>query len=235
MQGVRWTEDDLAAFQAKRAGHKPAPAARPVAGVSTHEIHKGPLPGSPGDEGIVVGRIASGPPTPSAPHAGRGLQRQDGQAPSAPFTAKAERSTGTGGGGTDTRPSRRRTGAPLKRPEQALQKAQVAFLDWALMAPWRFLHIPNGGFRTPAEAGLMKALGQKEGAADLLFLGPPGLVAWPFVWIENKAPKGRLSAAQEDWRDWCQSIGAPWFLCRSMDDLVAACADAGVPLRGRPQ
>lgn len=118
----------------------------------------------------------------------------------------------------------------VKRPEQALQIEQVEFLTWALVAPWRFLHIPNGGFRTPAEAGIMKAMGQQEGAADLLFLGP----RWPFMWIENKSAVGRLSNPQKDWRDWCQSIGAPWFLCRSLDDLVAACAESGVPLRGRP-
>lgn len=191
MQGVRWTEQDLAAFQARRAGHTlVSGAARPVAADTPPRTGNGRRGGS------AVARLA---------------HHQD-QAGSTPAPAPAARRS-------------------LKRPEQELQKAQVAFLDWALMAPWRFLHVPNGGFRTPAEAGLMKALGQKEGAADLLFLGP----AWPFVWVENKAPKGRLSPAQEDWRDWCRSIGAPWFLCRSMDDLVAACADAGIPLRGRPQ
>lgn len=119
----------------------------------------------------------------------------------------------------------------LNRPEQDLQIKQVEFLEWALVAPWRFLHIPNGGYRTPAEAAIMKAMGQKEGAADILFLGP----RWPFVWIENKSDTGRLSEAQKEWRAWCQIIGAPWFLCRSLDDLIAACADARVPLRGKPQ
>lgn len=119
----------------------------------------------------------------------------------------------------------------LKRPEQEMQILQVEFLEWALVAPWRFLHIPNGGYRTRAEAAVMKAMGQKEGAADILFLGP----TWPFVWIENKSEKGRLSDAQTEWRDWCRSICAPWFLCRSLEDMIAACADAGVPLRVRAQ
>lgn len=161
MQGVRWSEEDLAAHKARLAGHKPVPAA-PV-------------------------RVEAAPA----------------------LVSKQK----------------------VKRPEQALQIEQVEFLTWALVAPWRFLHIPNGGYRTTAEAGIMKAMGQQEGAADLLFLGP----RWPFVWIENKSPIGRLSAPQKDWRDWCQSIGAPWFLCRSLDDLVQACVEANVPLRGRPQ
>lgn len=161
MQGVRWSEEDLKAHQARMGGHKPVPAA------------------------------------------------------SAPVPADAA---------AVSRPK-------LKRPEQELQIAQVAFLEWALIAPWRFLHIPNGGFRTAAEAGVMKAMGQKPGAADLLILGP----RWPFVWIENKSKEGRLSEDQKDWREWCHQIGAAWFLCRSLDDLINACADAGIPLRARAQ
>ena len=125
----------------------------------------------------------------------------------------------------------KRSPQPIQRPEQALQIQQVEFLTWALIPPWRFLHIPNGGFRTPAEAAIMKAMGQQAGAADILFLGPAGA----FVWIENKSQIGRLSDAQKEWRDWCASIGAPWFLCRSLEDLIAACQDAGVPLKGKPQ
>lgn len=118
-----------------------------------------------------------------------------------------------------------------KRPEEDLQKQQVEYLEWALAPPWRFLHIPNQkGTRATWENKLLKAMGVQDGAADLLFLGPP----CRFVWIENKAGKNGLSDAQKDWRDWCLAIGAQWYLCRSLDALVAACEDAGIPLRGKP-
>jgi len=118
-----------------------------------------------------------------------------------------------------------------KRPEEDLQKQQVKFLTWALMPPWRFLHIPNQkGTRSTWENRLLKALGVQEGAADILFLGPGAR----FVWIENKSDIGQLSEAQEGWRDWCFATGAQWYLCRSLNDMVEACIDAGIPLRGRP-
>ncbi|MGL4442993.1 MAG: VRR-NUC domain-containing protein [Alsobacter sp.] len=117
----------------------------------------------------------------------------------------------------------------MARPEQELQIAVAAFLDVALPTDWRWLHVPNGGWRTPAEASLMKAMGQKAGAADVLILPPAGR----FIWIELKSPAGRLSDSQADWRDWCASIGAPWFLCRSLDDVIEALASLQIRLRAR--
>jgi len=119
--------------------------------------------------------------------------------------------------------------APIQRPEQGLQITVAAFLDWALPEDYRWLHIPNGEKRNPVIAAILKAMGVKPGAADVLILCPNGR----FIWIELKSTKGRLSTDQASWRDWCHAIGAPWFLCRSLDDVVAACEDAGVPLLGR--
>lgn len=115
-------------------------------------------------------------------------------------------------------------------PEDDLQRAVAELLDWALPADHRWMHVPNGGRRDAREAARLKGMGVKPGAADVLILRP---APKSFVWIELKAPKGVLSDVQKDWRDWCLSIGAPWALCRSVDEVVAACVDADVKLRVR--
>jgi hypothetical protein len=116
-----------------------------------------------------------------------------------------------------------------QRLEDELQKQVAGFLDWALPAGFRWLHVPNGGRRDPVVAAILKGFGVKPGAADVLILTPAGR----FVWIELKSPTGQLSSEQQDWRDWCRAIGAPWFLCRSLDDVVEALTSLQIRLRVR--
>lgn len=118
---------------------------------------------------------------------------------------------------------------PRKREEDALQQQVAAYLDWALPAPLKWLHIPNGGRRDAVTAAILKSFGVKPGAADVLILRPQG-----FIWIELKAPKGVLSEDQKAWRDWCRSIGAPWFVCRSLEDVIEALVSEQITLKGRP-
>jgi len=118
---------------------------------------------------------------------------------------------------------------PRKREEDALQQQVAAYLDRALPAPLKWLHIPNGGRRDPVVAAILKSFGTKPGAADVLILRPEG-----FIWIELKALKGVLSEEQKAWRDWCRSIGAPWFLCRSLEDVIEALVSEQITLKGRP-
>ena len=136
------------------------------------------------------------------------------------------------GSGIETasrRPDLRRS-APISRPEEDLQRACVAWLEIALAADWRFLHIPNQrGTRSETENRILKALGVKAGAADLLILSPHG----PVYWLELKSPTGSLSTAQRDWRDWRRANGLPWALIRSLEDLVAFCRDHQIPVRAR--
>ncbi len=251
MQGVRWSEDDLAAHQARMARHRPSPAgtqntfpSTPVmdtaapsgAGAENcapHQIHGGPVPGSPGDEGMGDGQGVIALPSRSAPHAERRTQKRTSRSPSARSTAKAERGTGPGGGGAEIIPLRRRDGAKprakQKRPEQVLQISAIEFLRVALPPSWRVFHVPNGGARSPIEAAILKAMGVWPGVGDLAFIGPGGR----FVGAEAKAGRNGLTEDQSEWRDWCLGNGVPWFLFRTIDELVAGCADAGIPLRVR--
>lgn len=117
-----------------------------------------------------------------------------------------------------------------RQPERSVQLVVAELLDRCLPPGYRWMHVPNvSGTRTKGENKRLKAEGVKAGAADVLVLTPAGR----FIWIELKSADGQLSAAQRGWRDWCQSIGAPWALCRSAEDVVAALQDAGVTLRGR--
>lgn len=114
-----------------------------------------------------------------------------------------------------------------KREEEKLQIAIVEFLGWALPEPLRFWHTPNQrGTRKAWEVQLLKALGVKPGIGDILIGG------WrTLIWIEVKTPTGTLSDAQKDWRDWCHLVGIPWFLCRSIDDVVDALESLQIRLK----
>jgi len=69
-----------------------------------------------------------------------------------------------------------------KRIEQELQKAAVKALP--IMYPAGFVfHIPNGGWRSKAEAGILKSMGVVAGVPDLCIVRPFGSVSW----IEMKA------------------------------------------------
>jgi hypothetical protein len=116
----------------------------------------------------------------------------------------------------------------IMQSEDDLQVQVAEFLELALPPPLQFLHIPNGGHRHPAVAAKLKAFGVKPGAADVLILG-----FHPFVWIELKTTKGRLTQEQKEWRDWCRSIGAPWFLCRSLEDVIEALQSLQIRLIAR--
>lgn len=131
-----------------------------------------------------------------------------------------------GGASPSPAPSRQ----PKQRPEEELQKVVAEYLDYSLVPPARWLHIPNQrGTRAQFENELLKAMGVKAGAADVLVFTPGGR----FIWIELKSETGRLSAEQQDWRDWAQTIGAPWFLCRSLADVIEALTSCQVGLKGR--
>lgn len=122
---------------------------------------------------------------------------------------------------------------PRSWPEQDLQIAGIKFLNVALPSDWRVVHVANGvaGNDNSAKTAnaIRKAMGVRAGFPDLILLGPSR-----FVVAEAKSAKGRLMPEQKDWRDWFLSIGAPWFVFRTLDELADGCLDAGIPLKGRP-
>ena len=60
----------------------------------------------------------------------------------------------------------------MRRPEEQLQRAVVDLLQvYQNRGLLTFCHVPNGGFRTKAEAG-GRALGVRAGVPDLLVWAP---------------------------------------------------------------
>ena len=76
----------------------------------------------------------------------------------------------------------------------------------------RIFAIPNGGHRSPATAGRLKAEGVSSGVPDLC------IPAWK-LWIEMKRIKGGVvSADQKDWIKYLEDVGYCAKVCKGADD-----------------
>ena len=125
----------------------------------------------------------------------------------------------------------------MKRPEEALQRSAVQYLSAVLPPPPEgplWFHVPNGGGRSKAEGGILKAMGVKAGIGDLVFLtrGRP-------FFIEMKAGKGKLSEPQK----WVMSVlnlmDVHTYVVRDLEGLKVALRLEGIKTRdvfagGRP-
>ena len=109
--------------------------------------------------------------------------------------------------------------------EAALQTSIVAWLRLCV-TPWTFA-VPNGGLRDKAVAGRLKAQGVKAGIPDI---GVP-LRHGKILWIEVKAPGGRLSPEQTAFRDHIMATGGMWALAYDIDGVRLACRNFGIETR----
>jgi len=76
----------------------------------------------------------------------------------------------------------------------------------------RIFAIPNGGARSPATAGRLKAEGVSSGVPDLF------IPAWG-LWVEMKRTKGgSLSAEQKDWIAYLESVKFCCIVGKGADD-----------------
>jgi hypothetical protein len=76
----------------------------------------------------------------------------------------------------------------------------------------RIFAIPNGGARSPATAGRLKAEGVSSGVPDLF------IPAWR-LWVEMKRTKGgSLSAEQKDWIAYLESVRFWCIVGKGADD-----------------
>jgi hypothetical protein len=89
---------------------------------------------------------------------------------------------------------------PLKSKKISELQHQIALFKWASLYPMvndYLFHIPNGGYRNPREAFVLKKQGVKKGISDLFFAFPNE--KYHGLWIEMKSEKGVLSEDQEEW------------------------------------
>src|SRR3569832_1850059 len=61
----------------------------------------------------------------------------------------------------------------MRRVEQAFQQRVAYILDLVRTPAWLWWHVPNGGWRSKVEAGILKSMGLKAGVHDvhILFAG----------------------------------------------------------------
>jgi hypothetical protein len=119
--------------------------------------------------------------------------------------------------------------APVRAEEQ-LQRVVVQLLAiYEARGLLAYCHVPSGGYRTPAEAGVFKSMGVRRGVPDLLLWTPFGRS----FGIELKAGRGKLSDVQVLWRSTLESLGHRVYVCWSVDEVEAVLRIEGVPLVGR--
>lgn len=112
------------------------------------------------------------------------------------------------------------------RPEDAIQKAIVVFLNAVLPKSYRCFAIPNGARRTASGRPANAVPGLTPGVPDLAIIG--GRLIW---FVEVKSARGRVSDAQEAFHAWCAANGTPYCVARSVDDVRVALAHWGIPSR----
>jgi hypothetical protein len=113
----------------------------------------------------------------------------------------------------------------MKRAEDQIQAAIVNWLRTVLPGAI-VLHLHNNP-RSKVDGARLKAMGLVKGAPDLLVCLPGGRG----VFIEVKAPKGRVSPEQHGFSFACQGIGWTWFVARSIDDVSLAFKALGITTR----
>jgi hypothetical protein len=115
-------------------------------------------------------------------------------------------------------------------PEADLQRAVVTALRFALPKGAIIHHCANevteAGPRGAKRQAILVGMGVQPGFADLIIL-----CAGRVLFLELKSLKGRLSPAQEAFREAVLAQGFGWTLVRSLDDALGALADHGITTR----
>jgi hypothetical protein len=94
---------------------------------------------------------------------------------------------------------------------------QREFVRWFRQAHngVRIFAIPNGGSRSIATAGRLKAEGVSPGVPDLF------IPEWD-IWIEMKRTKGgSLSTVQKDWIKYLEELGHTCIVAKGAEDAKA--------------
>jgi hypothetical protein len=115
---------------------------------------------------------------------------------------------------------------PRRHEEETLHRSAVQFMRQALPDDATFYHVPNGGLRSRKVAQRLSGLGVVAGVPDLAVVHKGHA-----IFIELKAGRGTLSAAQRTMVRKLIYCGADVICARSLPDIEAALRGAGVPLK----
>lgn len=117
-------------------------------------------------------------------------------------------------------PSRLKQAARDPRPlsEFTLHKFVIELLRFSAKPRVIYFHCPNGEYRSKRTGAKLKAMGVLPGVADLVIVGPRGLVHW----LELKKPGEKQSDAQRAFGDLCAINGSPYRVVDNPDDARSA-------------
>ena len=116
--------------------------------------------------------------------------------------------------------------APRRHEEADIQHAVMQYLGWALPADAIAHHSPGEGKRTKRAQAELKRSGYNPGWPDVLVIHQGRC-----FFIELKAAKGIVSAAQRAMMAKLYYCGCEVLICRGVPEVQAALQHLGVPLR----
>ncbi|MFA5378473.1 MAG: VRR-NUC domain-containing protein [Dehalococcoidia bacterium] len=105
--------------------------------------------------------------------------------------------------------------------EEAEQMAVMEWAEWmeTQIPALRWLHhIPNGGHRSKAVAGKLKAAGVKRGVPDLCL--PVPSYGWHGLYIEMKVEGRRPTRDQKKWLKHLSEAGYFTAVCYGADEAI---------------
>jgi hypothetical protein len=115
-------------------------------------------------------------------------------------------------------------GKAMARLEQSIQMSIVDYLSYVVLGHKLIFSIPNEGKRSVALGTLMRRMGLRAGVADLCLVYDGRA-----HFMEVKAPEGRLTKTQEEFKEAALLAGAGWAVVRSIEDVERCLAIWNIP------
>jgi hypothetical protein len=115
------------------------------------------------------------------------------------------------------------------RPEDQIQRALFQHIRARGAVGLVAVHVPNGGFRKPVEAAIMKGLGVTAGTPDVLLWHDGKSFA-----MELKSENGHVTESQRDMLQRLSDAGVFTATCHGIDAALA-CLESWRLLKGRMQ
>jgi hypothetical protein len=113
------------------------------------------------------------------------------------------------------------------RREQQVQRAIFDHLRARAVPGCFYFHCPNGGYRYPAEAAILKGLGVRSGVPDVLCIHQGRVYG-----LELKVAGGRATPAQTQALAELEAAGAVTSVAWGLDQALVMLEDWGI-LRGK--
>ena len=109
------------------------------------------------------------------------------------------------------------------QPEQQIQRAVIEHLTWRARPGAFSFHVPNGGWRSPIEAKILKAIGTVAGIPDIICIFEGRAYA-----LELKSEGGRVTDVQRVVHERLREAGAEVAVAHGIDQALAQLVEWGL-------